>query len=76
MLAKKRNGVKVEVVSPARGNKLAQSDVDKFNDQYGGLDVKPSMAYVTTSDGEHIVCSPSDATSRDVVLVENVPIRF
>ena len=45
MLSKKRNGVKVEVVSPLRGNKLAQSDVDKFNDQYGGLDVKSSTAF-------------------------------
>ena len=34
MLAKKRKGVKVEVVSSPRGNKLAQSDIDKFNAQY------------------------------------------
>ena len=34
MLAKKRKGVKVEIVSSPRGNKLAQSDVDKFNAQY------------------------------------------
>ena len=67
MLAKKRKGVKVEVVSSPRGNKLAQSDIDKFNDQCKGLDVKPGMAYVTTTDGEHIVCSPSAATSSDVV---------
>ena len=45
MLAKKRKGVKVEVVASPRGNKLAQSDVDKFNDQYGGLAVKSSMAF-------------------------------
>ena len=45
MLAKKRKGVKVEVVSSPRGNKLAQSDVDKFNAQYGGLSVKTSMAF-------------------------------
>ena len=45
MLAKKRKGVKVEVVSSPRGNKLAQSDIDKFNDQYGGLAVKSSMAF-------------------------------
>ena len=45
MLAKKRKGVKVEVVSSPRGNKLAQSDVDKFNDQYGGLAVKSSTAF-------------------------------
>ena len=45
MLAKKRKGVKVEVVSSPRGNKLAQSDVDKFNDQYGGLEVRTSLAF-------------------------------
>ena len=45
MLAKKRKGVKVDVVSSLRGNKLAQSDVDKFNAQYGGLMVKTSLAF-------------------------------
>ena len=45
MLAKKRKGVKVEVVSSPRGNKLAPSDIDKFNDQYGGLMVKTSLAF-------------------------------
>ena len=45
MLAKKRKGVKVEVVASPRGNKLAQSDIDKFNDQYGGLMVKTSLAF-------------------------------
>ena len=45
MLAKKRKGVKVEVVSSPRGNKLAQSDVDKFNAQYDGLMVKTSLAF-------------------------------
>ena len=45
MLAKKRKGVNVEVVTSPRGNKLAQSDIDKFNDQYGGLMVKTSLAF-------------------------------
>ena len=45
MLAKKRKGVKVEVVSSPRGNKLAASDIDKFNDQYGGLEVRTSLAF-------------------------------
>ena len=45
MLAKKRKGVKVEVVTSPRGNKLAQSDVDKFNAQYGGLMVKTSATF-------------------------------
>ena len=45
MLAKKRNGVAVEVVASPRGNKLAQSDIEKFNAQYGGLSVKTSMAF-------------------------------
>ena len=45
MLAKKRKGVVVEVVTSPRGNKLAQSDVDKFNAQYGGLMVKAGLAF-------------------------------
>ena len=45
MLAKKRNGVAVEVVTSPRGNKLAASDITKFNAQYGGLSVKTSMVF-------------------------------
>ena len=45
MLAKKRKGVKVEVVTSPRGNKLAASDIEKFNAQYGGLEVKTSTAF-------------------------------
>jgi hypothetical protein len=45
MLAKKRKGVNVEVVTSPRGNKLAASDIAKFNAQYGGLSVKTSMAF-------------------------------
>ena len=45
MLAKKRKGVSVEVVTSPRGNKLAVSDITKFNAQYGGLSVKTSMAF-------------------------------
>ena len=45
MLAKKRNGVAVDVVTSPRGNKLAESDIDKFNAQYGGLSVKTSTAF-------------------------------
>jgi len=45
ILAKKRKGVNVEVVTSPRGNKLAQSDIEKFNDQYGGLSVKTSAAF-------------------------------
>ena len=45
MLAKKRKCVKVEVVSSRRGNKLAQSDIEKFNAQYGGLSLKISAAF-------------------------------
>jgi hypothetical protein len=45
MLAKKRKGVAVEVVASPRGNKLAASDITKFNAQYGGLSVKTSMAF-------------------------------
>ena len=45
MLAKKRKGVTVEVVTSPRGNKLAASDIAKFTAQYGGLSVKTSMAF-------------------------------
>ena len=45
MLAKKRKGVKVDVVTSPRGNKLAVSDIEKFNAQYGGLMVKTSLAF-------------------------------
>ena len=45
MLAKKRKGVSVEVVTSPRGNKLAASDIAKFNAQYGGLSVKTSTAF-------------------------------
>ena len=45
MLAKKRKGVKVEVVTSPCGNKLAASDIEKFNVQYGGLEIKTSSAF-------------------------------
>ena len=45
MLAKKRKGVVVEVVTSPRGNKLAASDISKFTAQYGGLSVKTSTAF-------------------------------
>ncbi len=45
MLASKRKGVEVEIVSSERGNKLAVSDVVKFNAQYGGLSVKTNAAF-------------------------------
>ena len=45
MLAKKRKGVTVELVASPRGNKLAASDITKFNAQYGGLSVKTSMTF-------------------------------
>ena len=45
MLAKKRKGVKVEGVTSPRGNKLAASDIEKFNVQYGSLAVKTSTAF-------------------------------
>ena len=45
MLAKKRKGVVVEVVTSPRGNKLAASDIAKFTAQYGGLSVKTSLAF-------------------------------
>ena len=45
LLAKKRKSVKVRIVASPRGNKLAQSDVDKFNAQYDGLSVRENDAF-------------------------------
>ena len=45
LLAKKRRGVAVEVVTSARGNRLAASDVAKFNAQYPTLSVRTSGAF-------------------------------
>ena len=45
ILAKKQKGVVVEVVTSVRGNKVADSEVAKFNAQYGGLSVKTSAAF-------------------------------
>lgn len=45
MLAKKRSGVSVEVVASKRGNKLAATDISKFNAQYGPLVVEESAAF-------------------------------
>ncbi len=45
MLAKKRSGVAVEVVASRRGNKLAATDIAKFNVQYGSVIIKESAAF-------------------------------
>ena len=37
MLAKKGKGVSLKIVTSKRGNGLASSDIDKFNEQYGNL---------------------------------------
>ena len=45
MLAKKRSGVAVTIVTSKRGNKLATSDISKFNTQYPPLTIKESEAF-------------------------------
>ena len=45
VLAKKRKCVEVSVVTSARGNKLAVSDVAKFNEQYSSLTVTTNAAF-------------------------------
>ena len=45
MLAKKRKGVKVEVITEKRPKLLADSDIDRFNRQYGGLTVTYSKKF-------------------------------
>ncbi len=45
MLAKKRIGVAVQIVASKRGNKLAPTDIAKFNAQYGPVSVKESTVF-------------------------------
>lgn len=45
MLAKKRKGVSLEIVTSERGNELASSDIIRFNDQYGNLIVRESSKF-------------------------------
>lgn len=45
LLTKKAKGVTVEIVTSRRGNKLAASDIAKFNSQYGGLTVRTSANF-------------------------------
>ena len=45
MLAKKRDGVDVQLVTSPRGNQLAASDIAKFNAQYPTLTIKTSTAF-------------------------------
>jgi hypothetical protein len=45
MLAKKNSGVVVSIVTSKRGNKLASSDIAKFNAQYPTLTIKESAAF-------------------------------
>ena len=45
MLAKKRSGVSVEIVTSPRGNKLAATDIAKFNAQYPTLTVGTSRSF-------------------------------
>ncbi len=45
MLAKKRSGVSVEIVTTSKGGKLAASDLAKFNAQYPTLSVRTSANF-------------------------------
>lgn len=45
MLAKKRKGVSLKIVTSKRGNELAASDIVKFNEQYGDLAVSFSSNF-------------------------------
>lgn len=45
ILAKKHGRVCADVVTSRRGNKLAETDIAKFNAQYGGLTVRTSEAF-------------------------------
>ena len=45
MLAKKGKGVSLRILTSKRGNELAASDIDKFNEQYGDLVVSFSSKF-------------------------------
>lgn len=45
ILAKKAAGVTVEIVTSRNGNRLARSDIDTFNTQYGDLTVRESANF-------------------------------
>ena len=45
LLAKKANGVTVEIVTSRKGNKISPSDIAMFNRQYGGLSVRTSKNF-------------------------------
>ena len=45
ILAKKITGVTVEIITSRNGNRLARSDIDTFNKQYGSLLVRESMHF-------------------------------
>lgn len=45
MLAKKGKEVSLQIVTSKRGNELAESDIDKFNEQYGDLVVSFSSKF-------------------------------
>lgn len=45
MLAKKGKGVSLKIVTSKRGNELAASDIEKFNEQYGDLVVSFSSKF-------------------------------
>lgn len=45
MLSKKKENVKVKIVTSVRGNKLAPSDISKFNGQYPSVTIKNSALF-------------------------------
>lgn len=45
MLAKKGNGVQLKIVTSKKGDDLAQSDVKRFQEQYGKLEILESAAF-------------------------------
>ena len=45
MLAKKKRGVTVEIVTSRHGSRISPSDIKKFNAQYGGLSLLTSAVF-------------------------------
>lgn len=67
ILAKKRKGVDVMLITSARGNKLTSMDLEKFNAQYPSLELKISDAFhdrfliIDNTEGYHVGASLKDA---------------
>ena len=45
MLAKKEKGVQLKIITSKKGNNLAKSDIQRFQEQYGNLEIVENEAF-------------------------------